>query len=137
MAWTIVGKEALVAIRHLGHDVAGFGGIFVSGKCELEDIVSDFGRDFEKQRGGLGVCGERLFCVACFLFAQSRRSMRRFGLISLGARLDPVRGGRFSPGHCLKYVLIMKEQMLGCGSEAPLVALALLSWRPRLLVNLR
>ena len=41
VARAMMGKLSLVAFRHLDFGIAGFGGIFVSGECELEYVISD------------------------------------------------------------------------------------------------
>ena len=61
VAWAMMGKAMLVAFRHLGLDIAGFGGIFVSREGKLEDEVSDFARNSEKRRGRLVICWECWF----------------------------------------------------------------------------
>ena len=113
VARAMMGKVSLVALRHFGFGIARFGGIFVSGECELENVVSDLRWDFEERRQGLKICGVCwLWNLACYLFARSRRSTRRFQWIGTGTRLHPVRCGCFCPGHFSMCALTMIEQML-------------------------
>ena len=114
VAWAMMGKFPLVALRDLGFGIAGFGRIFVSGECELEYVVSDLRWDLEERRGRLGIWGDCwLWSIACYIFARSRRSTRSFQWIGTGTRLHPVRCGCFCPGHFSMCALTMLEQMLG------------------------
>ncbi len=47
VAGAMMGKGFLIASRHLDVDVAGLVGILVSGEGELDNVISNLGRDFE------------------------------------------------------------------------------------------
>lgn len=113
VARAMMGNFLLVTFRHSGFGIAGFGEVFVSRECELEYVDSDFRWDFEERGGGLGVCGDCCFSVACVVFAQSGRSTRRFPWTGTYKRLHPVRCGCFCPGHRSMCAWTMMEQMLG------------------------